>query len=212
MREVIVSSFFLALAGCSQLIELQNDSQEMTLNYTNKDVNDAKFYMFQQECSATIEKINKNSNENYQQTDWMKILTAEGEPYFSLNWKFLKEKYGGYLSQAYNWWLNHLDKTERIVDDAALLIDHDRLRIYIIELEKFIDRNPKFVDIEEVKSRLSWYLNIYLSGLDNTPIYDRRTHTINQEVRLSYEKFLSENRNSKYCPLVKKLYETIKRK
>ena len=202
---------FVMLVGCAQQIDLQNPLQkELSLNYADKKLNDTRFYAFQQKCTKEIEKINQNHDD--QKKEWMKTLTAEGEQYFILNWKFLKEKYGKYLSKAYNDWLIHLDQTEKIVDDAALRIDHDQLRVYLIELENFIDKNPDFIAIKEVKARLNWYLMIYLSGLDNSPIYDKYGNLFMlQDVKLSYEKFLSENSSSKYLPLVKKLYETAKK-
>jgi len=195
MRIAIFALFLLI--GCSQFAE-------------NEDRDDAKFYAFQQECLAKIEKINK-TNSNYRKSGWMKSLFSEGSEYFAPNWSFFKERYGEQLSQSYNYWLNHLDETEQIAEDAGLIIDHDKLRIYIIELENFIDKNPNFVAIKEVKSRLNWYVNAYLTGLDNTPLYDRYDRFLRPEVRVSFERFLSLNYTSKYYPLVLKVYEKFRK-
>ena len=107
--------------------------------------------------------------------------------------------------------MSYLDETECVVEDNGLNIDHDKLRIYIIELENFIDKNPNFAAIEEVRSRLNWYVDIYLNGLDNTPLYNRQNHSILPRVKISYERFLSVNYTSKYYPLVLKLYEKIRK-
>ena len=195
MRIAIFALFLLI--GCSQFAE-------------NEDRNDAKFYAFQQECLAKIEKINK-TNSNYRKSGWMKSLFSEGSEYFAPNWSFFKERYGEQLSQSYNYWLNHLDETEHITEDGGLIIDHDKLRIYIIELENFLEKNPNFVAIEEVKSRLNWYVDVYLTGLPNIPLYNRQDRSLRSEVKVSFERFLSLNYTSKYYPLILKVYEKFRK-
>lgn len=199
-----VLAFTFVLVGCSQQAKFADSSskqEEILLIHSTKEQNDSRFYAFQQKCISEIEKINDNSQANPQK-DWIKTLSAEGEQYFAPNWSFFKEKYGKYLSSAYNDWLKHLDETERIVDDAALLIEPDKLRTYVIYLENFIDQNLNFIAIPNVKERLKWYLDIYLNGLDNSPIYDHQTHIISPKFKISYERFLSENKNSKYFRIV----------
>lgn len=132
---------------------------------------------------------------------------SEGMPYIAPNWKYLQKRFGKYLSPTYNRWLIHLAETENIVDDALLLITPDELRRNVIFLEHLSEKNHNFVAIEDVKSRLSWYLNLYLNGSDNSPVFEK--HEMRPEFRTSYEKFLSENKNSKYY--LKSKLCTIKR-
>jgi len=177
----------------------------------NEDRNDAKFYAFQQECLAKIEKINK-MNSNYQNSGWIRELFREEGNYFVPDWDGIKYRYGGSgsLSQAYNDWLDHLSETW-LITEPNQNIDHDKLRIYIIELENFLEKNPNFVAIKEVKSRLNWYVNAYLTGLPNIPLYNRQDHSMRPEVRVSFERFLSLNYTSKYYPLVLKVYEKFRK-
>lgn len=182
------------LVGCSQQAKLADSSskqEEILLIHSTKEQNDSRFYAFQQRCISEIETMNRNPEKNLRK-NWIKTLSSEGEQYFAPNWRFFKEKYGKYLSSAYNDWLKHLDETERIVDDAALLIEPDKLRTHVIYLENFVDQNRNFIAIPDVKARLKWYLDIYLNGLDNSPIYDHQTHIIFPKFKISYERFLSD--------------------
>ncbi len=219
MKKVILLSSVILL-GCDREIASQNElirnatnemslehhfdicnSLEIKLSSVSKDKSDKIFYDFQKKYIAIINKLNTKIDlngftEKSRPSRWIKILMSEGMPYIAPNWKYLQKRFGKYLSQAYNCWLIHLDKTENIIDDAALLVTPDDLRNSIIFLEHLSEKNPSFIAIKDVKSRLSWYLDLYLNGSDNSPMLDK--HGLRPEFRTSYEKFLSKNRDSKY--------------
>ena len=148
--------------------------------------------------------------DNYYKTSWIKIWAEEGNPYYDLNRQYLAKKYEKYISPAYYEWLNHLDKTAKLTNDAALTITPDELREYIVYLEKFKEKYPDFVDINGVNLILNGYLEIYLMGLDNTRVFIDWENKMNPEFKSSYEKFLSENKDSKYYNMVEELYNKAK--
>ena len=97
------------------------------------------------------------------------------------------------------------------MQDGGLAVPPDTLREYIIFLEKFIEQNPDFILISDAKDFLESYLMTYLEGIDNSPIFDKwNTRKMKTEFKESYEKFLSENKNSKYYPMVEELYNKSK--
>ena len=97
------------------------------------------------------------------------------------------------------------------MQDAGLMVPPDTLREYIISLEKFVEQYPDFVLIGDVKDVLDSYLMTYLEGIDNSPIFDKwDTRKMLPEFKASYEKFLSENKDSKYYPMVEELYNKAK--
>lgn len=218
MKFVLLS---MALAGCSTEQQAVKENSKNFENLNSMDANflqqvsitknnDTAFYIFKQKLIATINEMN-NAELSMKHTDSMvKIRTSEGTPYFAPNWRYIRERYGKYLSQAYNDWLAHLDASENIVEDAALMITPDKLREYIIYLEDFIEKNQNFVDLTEIEKRLELYVNWYLHGLDNSPVYDYSSGVMKSDYRLSYEKFLSENTKSKYYPQIKKTYDQAK--
>ena len=213
MNKVIVILFSsVILFGCDRNVSSQNDfvqdainfdcnSVEAKLSVATRDESDVIFYDFQKKCEADL---NGNMEES---RPWIKILMSEGTPYAALDWRYLQKRFGKYLSPVYNSWLTHLAETEKIIDDALLLITPDKLRQYIIFLEYLSEMNHNFVAIKDVKSRLSWYLDLYLNGSDNSPVFDK--YGMRSEFRTSYEKFLSENKNSKYYSRIRILYNKV---
>ena len=97
------------------------------------------------------------------------------------------------------------------MQDGGLMVPPDTLREYIIFLEKFVEQNPEFILISDAKDILESYLMTYLEGIDNSPIFDKwNTRKMLPEFKTSYEKFLSENKDSKYYPMVEELYNKSK--
>ena len=232
MNKVATAMFFLLFSfGCSRNTIPPNDftqnstgkvssdlyfevcnSLDDKLSAVSENESDTIFYNFQKKYLATIERLNaelnlRESTEKSHPSNWVKMLMSEGMPYFAPNWKYLQKRFGKYLSSTYNDWLLHLDETENIINDAYLLVTPDRLRHNIIFLEHLSETNHNFIAIKDIKSRLSWYLNLYLKGSDNSPVFDK--YGIRPKFRTSYEKFLSENKNSKYYPTVKIMYEKV---
>ena len=91
------------------------------------------------------------------------------------------EKYGEYLSSAYNEWLKFIIKKESVMQDGGFNVPPDKIREYIIFLEKFINENPDFILISDAKDILDSYLMIYLEGVDNSPIFDKWLYEYNEK-------------------------------
>ena len=102
-----------------------------------------------------------------------KLQMAEGRYYPIVDYEKIKE-YDAYVSEEIKDYvhLRALDSNTAIVDDAALLIPHHELADIIIETEKYIEKYAGGVYHEEAERMYRSKLEIYLSGLPNTPIYD----------------------------------------
>lgn len=196
---------------------IEQDEKNFLASISLPKNNDVQFSRLQKRYSEAIDNLNEkdyeniDSNDSYYRNNWVKLLNSEGSYYYAINYNYLHQKYGKYLSPAYNLWLKHLSETESIVEDAGLTISADKLREYIIFLDNFIKLNPNFVLKNDVNDMLNNYLMIYLEGMDNSPIFDKwDSKKLNPEFKASYEKFLSENKDSKYYQMVEELYNKAK--
>ena len=82
---------------------------------------------------------------------------------------------------------------------------------FYLVLVLFTEQNPDFVLIDDAEDILESYLMTYLEGIDNSPIFDKwNTRKMLPEFKESYEKFLSENKDSKYYSMVEELYNKSK--
>ena len=179
--------------------------------------NDLEFSKLQMKLIKATDILNEKYIENidvndpYYKNNWVKIPFVEGSYFYAVNSEYLLNKYGKYLSGAYNEWLKFILKRESVMQDGGLAVPPDKLREYIIFLEKFTEQNPDFVLIGDAKDILESYLMTYLEGIDNSPIFDKwNTRKMLPEFKESYEKFLSENKDSKYYSMVEELYNKSK--
>lgn len=146
--------------------------------------------------------------------------SSEGYWYLAENNEFLlNEVLKGYsfnLKKYVAFLIDENNKHPEILEDAGLRISWDELRERIIRWELFSKKYPDMKETnEEVISAIGgikWMLSAYLGGFifDNTPIYIRSTRRIRNDVKISYERFLKENEDSTYWPLVKKVYDMYK--
>ena len=179
--------------------------------------NDMEFSKLQTKFIKATDVLNEKYTENidpddtYYKNNWVKMPYVEGCYFYAVNSDYLLEKYGKYLSSSYNEWLKFIIKRESVMQDGGLTVPPDTLREYILFLEKFVEQNPNFILISDAKDILNSYLMTYLEGIDNSPIFDKwNTRKMKPEFKESYEKFLAENKDSKYYPMVEELYNKSK--
>lgn len=179
--------------------------------------NDIRFNKLQDKFTEAINILNDeffdkiDSNDSYYKNNWVRMTETEGYCYYSLNFKYIANKYRKSISKEYYLWLMFLDETSEIIKGGGLLVEADNIREYLIFMENFINDYPNFVRINDVKTLESEYISIYMFGLDNTPIFDKYdTGKINTNYRKSYETFLVKNKDSKYYPMVSEFYTKLK--
>ena len=196
---------------------LEQDEINFLNKAKNSKDNDLEFSKLQTKFIKATDVLNEKYIENidpenpYYRNNWVKVLYIEGCYIYAVNSEYLSEKYSKYLSPAYNEWLKFILKRESVMQDGGLMVPPDTLREYIISLEKFVAQYPDFVLIDDAKDFLDSYLMTYLEGIDNSPIFDKwNTRKMLPEYKASYEKFLAENKDSKYYPMVEELYNKSK--
>lgn len=196
---------------------LEQDVKNFLVNAKNSKDNDLEFSKLQTKFIKAADFLNEKYPEKiditdiYYQRNWIKLSCIEGIYIYAVNSEYLLEKYGQYISTSYREWLKFILKRETVLQDGGFIVPPDTLREYIIFLEKFVDQNADFILISDAKDLLQSYLMIYLEGVDNSPIFDKwNTRKMKPEFKSSYEKFLSENKDSKYYSIVKELYDKSK--
>ena len=219
----IVIGIFVFLINLSICAYANNPAQQQ---YNNMIVpeerifynNDIRFNKLQDKFTEAIDILNDeffdkiNPNDPYYKDNWVRMTETEGCNYYSLNYKYIANKYKKFISQEYYLWLMFLDATSETVKGGGLMTQTDNVRKYIIFMENFINNYPNFVRINDVKMLESQYLYMYMFGLDNTPIFDKYdTKNINPDYRKSYETFLAKNKDSKYYPMVSEFYTKVKK-
>ncbi|CAM4337634.1 hypothetical protein [Paenibacillus tarimensis] len=133
-----------------------------------------------------------------------KLETQEGYIYPMVDYGSLR-KYETYITDALSDYieLKALESDQRTASDAAIVISWDELAGRALAAEEFVRKHPDSPEYEEVLTLLERYMTVYLQGLDNTPIYDYQTLSLEEDVKSSYAKIAGEKPETTVGTIVK---------
>ena len=172
-----------------------------------------------------LEKVSNNtiiedSNDNienkkeYYKSLGLMILGGEGGSFAVINFDFLDKQFSGYLSNPWKEYLklNANEDKNRFEEDYQILIPWDEIRKRIINRENFINKYPTFSENTEIKKYLEGYFKCYIGGLDNSKITNYpRDNKLRLEIKISYEKFIKNNKNSQYYQSIVDYYKLLRK-
>ncbi len=127
---------------------------------------------------------------------------------------WMRTRFGPYLPEPWDEFFQQNDRElkEGFEEDHRLLISWDDLRKRVIAWESFMKKYPDFPLQNEISATIVIYLRVLLTGLDNARIDNwPRDRILKKDVKLVYEVFLKENKESKYFELVKGYYDILKK-
>ncbi len=198
--------------------------------FSDKDTDatrDAGFAVFYTYYGKVLEKINENNDFLDSLTSHGEILaqgkkvaeqygfhiTYLGEGMFGVmdNTPYLLKTFGSSISSAWQSYFIFIKQIDSIIGDAALFISYDALRERLVLGDAIVRKYPYSKVAEMIKKTTDWMATIYVFGLDNTPVYAFDTMKLLPEVKSSYEKFLRENKNTTYYPMIDALYAFLKK-
>ncbi|MBU1109959.1 MAG: hypothetical protein KKB51_24975 [Candidatus Riflebacteria bacterium] len=139
------------------------------------------------------------------------IIESEGSYSIGENSNWLLENFSSSLPKDWQKFLQQRKNEieNKFSEDARLLITWDELRNRIIYWENFSNEFPSFNEKNTVEYYLSIYLRTYLTGIDNSRIYDWATSKVEPEVIESYKNYLKLNQQSKYYKIIENQYKIL---
>lgn len=116
------------------------------------------------------------------------VDTTEGYFFPIVNYEALKE-FDEYVTPTIKDYiaLLALESNSKSTSDGGLVIPWNELAARTLTAESFIRDHPSAQERERVEERYIQYLNNYLIGLNNSPIFDYDTFKILPEVKAMYE-------------------------
>jgi hypothetical protein len=138
-----------------------------------------------------------------------KLIMMEGALYPIIDYEAMKG-YDKYLDDETKSYLDikSLESNSPSLIDAAIYVSFDELAARLIKVEDHIKKYPEGSKNEELLRLYSTYLKLYLSGSDNSPIYNYEDKVILEEVLNSYKK-TAKNQNSITGEITNKYKEII---
>jgi hypothetical protein len=145
-----------------------------------------------------------------------RFIYPEGMPQTATEYKYLLSNFSDYVSDGIREYLT-INKNEQlevpIIEDAGLAVTWDDLAARIIIWENFINKYPMLKEVKYVKDDIDTYLKLYCGRipLDNSPVFNYDTQKLNDDVKQSYERFMTNYATSKYTPIIKQYYNILKK-
>lgn len=138
---------------------------------------------------------------------------SEGTVYASDNTASMASLFERFLSPAMRSFLaiRRAEEDEGYSEDAGLLISWDQLAERIARWERFLDANPGFQLAGEGRYRYDNYLAVYLTGMDNSRVFEYPRETLDPRVRASYERFLTRHAESGTARIVRGYLDVLGR-
>lgn len=118
-----------------------------------------------------------------------KLINLEGEYYPIIDYEKLK-KYNDNVSPEFKDYIaiKALDSNMPVAIDGGLYINHEDLADRILKTEEFLQKYSGGQRQEEMLREYRNKLSIYMTGIPNTPIANRDTNKIEDDILKSYKK------------------------
>jgi hypothetical protein len=136
---------------------------------------------------------------------------AEGTMYPATDPAALLE-FAGKLSTGLGSYIRFRSREDReaVVDDAAIEISWEQLRLRLERWEGFARSHPDLLETKsEVEPEIRELAQLYLFGCDNTPTFDSGNGQIDPALIASWSEFAVHDRVSRYYPLISPLLKNI---
>jgi hypothetical protein len=142
-----------------------------------------------------------------------KLSVSEGMYYFEIDYDKILKDFGRFASDQVARYLEIMaaESNKHFAEDAALVISLDELADRTVKTEKYIDRYPDFVQVQQVKQFHDYYLTAYLLGLNNTPLFDYQTEKAKEAFLKSYENTIANQKGTKLAAILEEYLVLLKR-
>jgi hypothetical protein len=133
--------------------------------------------------------------------------------YFEIDYDKILKDFGRFASDQVARYLEIMaaESNKHFAEDAALVISLDELADRTVKTEKYIDRYPDFVQVQQVKQFHDYYLTAYLLGLNNTPLFDYQTEKAKEAFLKSYENTIANQKGTKLAAILEEYLVLLKR-
>lgn len=116
------------------------------------------------------------------------------------------ENFNNFLPQDIKDYLKIKEKEGKILSDGGLWVEFSELADEIIRYESFIANHPQSKLLNEVNEKYLFYQNIYLNGIDNSPVKNKKGRLL-PEAKAELQRFVKAHPDSPTAELAKMTLE-----
>lgn len=135
------------------------------------------------------------------------IKFEEGMGFIELNYQYLLNIWGEYLSEEYREYF--ILATEEFMYDAAFMVSHDEVAAKIVGREVYCVKYRGTIYAQQMEEIYKILLYFYLGGIDNSPVFDYDTEILTEEAKLSFENTIRSYPGTEIATVTKRYYEAL---
>lgn len=137
-------------------------------------------------------------------SDQLRISSSEGMHFIEIDYPAIRSRYAAYASESLAAYLDIMarETEHHFAEDAALMVSPDELGGRLAAIEAFVNRNPDFPLIDDIKRLQSFYLPALLLGLNNTPAFESGTGQIKESFLRSYRNLVQKHAGTHLTGLI----------
>jgi hypothetical protein len=142
----------------------------------------------------------------------VRYLMEEGMSYADAKADYFYNLFKGRISPVMDEFLliNSTEMKEGFTADAGLVISFEQLHKRVVIWEDFQKKHPDFFLKNDVQSSYEIYFYTFLTGIDNTPVFDYDTQKLLPEIKKLFEKIIARKDARKSSKVIANYYAYLK--
>jgi hypothetical protein len=141
------------------------------------------------------------------------IFSTEGNYYLDVLPNYFFDNFKNRVSDGTKAYLNirKQELAEGFTEDAGLLITYKQLYQRVKNWDKYLTTFNRNVYTNEAKNYYITYLETFLTGTDNSRVFDGEDETISPEIKKLYETAISEDADTRTGKIITEYYTLLSR-
>jgi hypothetical protein len=142
------------------------------------------------------------------------FAVGEGSTFIRQDRSFLSKYFYPHISSVMKDYLERVNKEneEGLLNDAGLAITPVQLSNRVLWWENFLKTYPSFVFASEIKEKQKGNLTFLLEGIDNTPLLNPGSNTLNGEYKKAFQNVLTSQPSSETAGLIRPYFAALKQR
>jgi hypothetical protein len=140
------------------------------------------------------------------------LLMTEGSYYVDVQSWYFYDLFKGKISKSLEEYLRlrSIELASPFSEDAMLLVSYEKLYDRVVTWEDFINNYPDFFRKAWAVENFQEYLSVLLTGMDNTPAFNREDGILNPELKSLYEKVINHTDSRESTQIITQYYNLLK--
>jgi hypothetical protein len=141
------------------------------------------------------------------------VFSTEGNYYLDVLPNYFYDNFKDRVSEGTKTYLNirKQELAEGFTEDAGLLISYKQLYQRVKNWDKYLSTFPKNVYTGEADGYYTTYLETFLTGTDNSRVFDGEDETISPEIKKLYEIAIHDDAQTRTGKIIAQYYALLSR-